>query len=112
MPVPALKAATRITTFNKDYSNNRLTFYAERSVNYELNVIQSGIILTKIDYIGESEDLFVIEDEVNVLKGPCPNTVNDGTYPLSKKNWNYENDNWYARSYLIVLTVQASVNDL
>jgi hypothetical protein len=102
MPVPALKAATRITTFNKDYSNNRLTFYAERSVNYELNVIQSGIILTKIDYIGESEDLFVIEDEVNVLKGTCPNTVNDGTYSLSKKNWNYENDNWYARSYLIV----------
>lgn len=100
--VPALKAATRITTFNKDYDNNRLTFYAERSAHYQLNVVQSGIMLTKIDYIGESEDLFILEDEINVLRGICPTNVNDGTYSLAKKNWNYESDTWYARSYLIV----------
>lgn len=104
--LPQRRVATRITTYTQNFDNSKLTFFAERSIFSDLDLIQHGIMLTKVEAIGSDETRFVIdpiiEDGEHIIVGTGNNNNENGVYSLTKGKWDYENDTWYARSYAIV----------
>lgn len=93
--------ATRITGTVIDSENQKLTFYAERSVAPEFTIIKHGILVTKAKYVVDEPSLFNINALPSVvLMGSGKTYERVGTYSLTKNNI-VAGDIWYARSFVI-----------
>ncbi len=89
------KVVNRITGAFSDSTS--VTFVSHRSVDSELKLIQSGIIIVNSRTVGTDADSFVIGG-TGVLKGTTTSTDSNGTYMLTKVN---TTGTWYARPYVI-----------
>jgi hypothetical protein len=89
------KVVNRISGAFSDSTS--VTFVAQRSVDSEFKLIQSGIIITNSRTLGTNGDSFVIGAS-GVTKGTTSDTDNDGAYMLTKVN---ASGTWYARAYVI-----------
>ncbi|GEM_PF-2813654 len=95
----------RISNSVKDVDKSLMTFYAERSVTSDLEVVETGILLSAT-YLDENS--FVLS-AAGVSKGISTSKANSGLYSLAKKGV-LVNDTYYARAYVAYKDAAGAIN--